>query len=162
MDSEKEAISAVREHKDPEIGLRNATDSDCGFLYTLHKATLKEHVEKTWGWDEVFQKNHFREHFNPETLQIVMAANTDIGCMSVTEKGDHIFLNRIEILPAYQNRGIGTFLIRKIVTQAENKNKSVFLQVLKSNGRAKALYERLGFSVCGETATHYQMEYIQQ
>ncbi len=122
MDSEKEAISAVGEHEDAEIGLRNATDSDCDFLYTLHKATLKENVEKIWGWDEVFQKNHFMKHFDPETLQIIMAANTDIGCVSVTEKGDHIFLNRIEILPTYQNRGIGTFLIRKIVKKAENKS----------------------------------------
>lgn len=155
-------MKKVSEHEDVEIGLRNATDKDCHFLYALHKATLKEYVEKTWGWDEAFQKNHFVKHFDPETLQIVVAANTDIGCMSVTEKGDHIFLDRIEILPAYQDKEIGTFLIRKIVTKAENENKSVFLQVLKSNGRAKALYERVGFSVCGETPTHYQMEYTRQ
>ena len=36
-------------------------------------------------------------------------------------------------------------------------NKSSYLQVFKSNP-AKYLYERLGFTVYGETETHYQME----
>ena len=155
-------MKMVSEDEEVEIKLRNATKKDCSFLYTLHKAAMGEYVAKTWGWDGVFQQTHFMEHFDPETHQIVVVATTDIGCVSVTEKGGHVFLNKIEILPAYQNRGIGTFLIRKIVEQAENENKPVFLQVIKINERAKALYERLGFFVYGETATHYQMEYAQE
>ena len=155
-------MKMVSEDEEVEIKLRNATKKDYSFLYTLHKATMGEYVEKTWGWDEKFQQTHFIKYFDPESLQIVVAATTDIGCVSVTEKGGHVFLHKIEILPAYQNRGVGTVLIRNIVEQAENENKPVFLQVMKINERAKALYERLGFSVYGETATHYQMEYAQE
>jgi len=29
---------------------------------------MKEYVEKTWGWDERFQEEYFRNHFNPEKV----------------------------------------------------------------------------------------------
>jgi len=32
------------------------------------------------------------------------------------------------------------------------------LRILKSNPRAKAFYQRRGFSVVGETETHHNME----
>jgi ribosomal protein S18 acetylase RimI-like enzyme len=145
-----------------EITLRSATDDDLNFLYALHRAALREYVEKTWGWDEVFQKAHFEKQFSSETQQIIVAGNTNIGSVSVADRINHTLLARIEILPEYQNRGIGTFLIKNIVRQAESENKPVFLQVIKVNRRAKVLYERLGFSVCGETETHFQMEYNQK
>lgn len=141
------------------IELRNATCKDFDFLYTLHRATLKEYIEKTWGWDEAFQKEYFLQHFNPHIQQIIVAAKTDIGSISVVHENNSVFLNIIEILPAYQNKGIGTFLIEEILVRAKSENKSVLLQVLKVNRRARALYERIGFSICGETETHYQMEY---
>ncbi|MBU7016826.1 MAG: GNAT family N-acetyltransferase [Theionarchaea archaeon] len=145
--------------EDLEIELRDATCKNFDFLYTLHRATLKEYVEKTWGWDEAFQKEHFMQHFNPDIQQIIVAANIDIGSISVIHENSNVFLRIIEILPAYQDRGIGTFLIEEILIRARSENKSVLLQVLKVNRRARALYEQMGFSISGETETHYQMKY---
>jgi ribosomal protein S18 acetylase RimI-like enzyme len=141
------------------IKLRKATDDDLDFLYTLHKATLKEHVEQTWGWDEEWQKSRFEQHFNPEKVQIIMLDNISIGELSVEHTDCSIFLNTIEILPEYQDKGIGTYLIEEILAKAEHENKSVALQVLKVNERARTLYKRLGFSIRRETETHYNMTY---
>ena len=61
-----------------------------------------------------------------------------------------------KILPEYQNRGVGSAVIRDVLAQAQAEGLSVGLQVLKVNP-ARRLYERLGFSLVGETATHYLM-----
>jgi ribosomal protein S18 acetylase RimI-like enzyme len=120
---------------------------------------MKEYVEKVWGWDEAWQKTYCLQHFDPEALQIVVLDCTDIGCISVADRDRELFLRSIEIMPEYQNKGIGTFLIKEIILHAQRENKPVALQVLKTNTRARILYQRLGFSDCGETETHYRMTY---
>ena len=65
-------------------------------------------------------------------------------------------MRTIEILPEYQNRGVGSAVIRDVLAQAQAEGLPVGLQVLKVNP-ARRLYERLGFNVVGETATHYLM-----
>jgi ribosomal protein S18 acetylase RimI-like enzyme len=61
-------------------------------------------------------------------------------------------------LPAYQGRGIGTTLIRRLQQRARKEGVPVTLQVFKVNP-ARALYERLGFKVTGETDTHCRMKW---
>ena len=80
----------------------------------------------------------------------------DIGVVSVVRRATDIFLSNIELLPAYQGQGIGTHLIRALITEARQKGIPITLQVLKVNP-ARKLYERLGFSINGETPTHYLM-----
>jgi len=69
------------------------------------------------------------------------------------------FLSLIELLPKYQNQGIGTSLIKDLLSKAEKNNKPVYLQVLKSNINAQKLYKSLGFSKVEETETHIKMIY---
>lgn len=91
-------------------------------------------------------------------LQIIEKAGKDIGCISIMEELDHISLSLIEILPKYQNQGIGSTLIKDTIAKAEI-NKSVKLQVLKTNKKAFKLYERLGFILEEETETHFKLIY---
>jgi ribosomal protein S18 acetylase RimI-like enzyme len=142
------------------IKLRDATDADFDFLYAVHRAALKEYVDQTWGWDEGQQKEYFSQRFDPAAVRIIMLGKKDVGSISVSSDEHGIVVNRIELLPAYQNRGIGTHLIKKLLQRARSEHTSVKLQVIKVNKRAKTLYERLGFVVCGETDTHYQMRYL--
>jgi len=72
------------------------------------------------------------------------------------ERDAELFISSIELLPECQNRGIGTHLIKTVIQDAEAKGKRVALQVLKVNP-ARQLYERLGFVMTGETATHILM-----
>jgi ribosomal protein S18 acetylase RimI-like enzyme len=45
-----------------------------------------------------------------------------------------------------------------IISEAESLGLPVRLRVMKVNPRAKAFYERLGFTVISEIETHFTME----
>jgi orotate phosphoribosyltransferase len=139
------------------VGYRHATETDLDFLYSLHVATMKEYVEKVWGWDDAYQEARFRENYAPAHLQIVTYDGRDIGMLSAEERDEDLFLRTIEIHPDFQSKGIGTAIINSIIANGAQKNKVVFLQVLKVNP-ARQLYENLGFSVIEETKTHYKMK----
>jgi GNAT superfamily N-acetyltransferase len=139
-----------------QVSLRPATQDDYDFLWWLHCATMKLYVEKTWGWDEQWQAQHFRHRFDPATREIIESDGVPIGCFSVERREDCIFIAVMEIAPHYQNRGIGTRLIRALCDEADARGIPVELQVLKVNP-ARRLYERLGFAVIGEMESHYHL-----
>ena len=76
-----------------------------------------------------------------------------IGYLGVSERESAVFIDQVEITPKYQGRGIGTALINDLLA----RGRPVELGVLKMNGDARRLYERLGFRVTGETERHYHM-----
>lgn len=140
------------------LAFRPALEEDEAFLYDLHRAALREAVEETWGaWDEEWQRAAFHQGFRPAALQVVQLDGRDVGVMLVEERAEELFLGLLEVLPAFQRRGIGSAVVRGLAAQARREGKLVALKVLKANRRALALYQRLGFGVTGETQTHYVM-----
>ena len=146
----------TRESLEHRIGFRPATENDIDFLYALHVATMKEYVDKIWGWDDAFQESVFRRNYAPSAIQIITLAGVDVGMISVEERNEDVFLRAIEIHPAHQRQRLGATIIQQIIVDAAVKSKPVRLQVLKVNP-AKRLYDRLGFSVIEETKTHFIM-----
>lgn len=136
---------------------RQVAGADYDFLFALRIEAMGSYAEKIYGWDEDTQKEYFRKTFKPEDMKIIQWAGIDVGMCYVVEKDDCYFIKRMEILLKYQNRGIGTEILRKILKRAEQQNKTVRLRVFKINP-ARRFYERHGFQITGETETHYQME----
>jgi ribosomal protein S18 acetylase RimI-like enzyme len=139
-----------------QIGLRPGATNDREYLWWLHCATMREYVDKTWGWDEAWQRRKFDEDFDPLSLLIVGKDGAAIGQISVRRTGDEIFLASIEIAPEQQNQGIASQLIKELLRESDQSQLPVKLQVLRVNP-ARRLYERLGFVYVGETPTHYLM-----
>jgi len=144
------------EPSNQRIVFRHAMEDDIDFLYALHVATMKEYVDKTWGWDDVYQESIFRKNYVPAEIQVITFDGIDIGMISLEERLEDDFLRVIEIHPDYQGQGLGTTIIQRIITDAARRKKPVFLRVLKVNP-AKRLYDQLGFSVVEETPTHFMM-----
>ena len=63
-------------------------------------------------------------------------------------------IGNICIKPEYQNKGIGTKILKGILEKYSNTN--IEIQYFKQNP-VGILYERLGFEKSGETNFHYQM-----
>ena len=138
---------------------RPGQKSDNDFIYFVKKSTLREYVEQTWGpWDEKFQVALHNKNIHPEEYQIIEYHGKDIGVLKIQEDSQSIEIDIIEILPEYQKKGLGTHLLKNIISSATRKNKFVSLQVLKANTKALKLYHRLGFHVIHETDTHLRMK----
>lgn len=145
-----------KEVKPPAVAFRSATLADRAWLFELKRATMRVYVERVYGWDEAAQRQRFDEQFDPTRIRVIQCAGRDAGLLEFEEQEAAFFLARIEVLPAQQNRGIGSAAIRSVIEQAAQKGKGVWLQVLRPNP-ARMLYERLGFVVFAETATHFKM-----
>jgi ribosomal protein S18 acetylase RimI-like enzyme len=80
-----------------------------------------------------------------------------MGTITLEKRPTAIFLALIEIHPDYQGRGLGSSLIRDVISDAYGRGLDVELNVLKANPRAKRLYERLGFMITEEQEERYIM-----
>jgi ribosomal protein S18 acetylase RimI-like enzyme len=134
-----------------DVALRPARPADSEFCYRLHRAAMGDYVTALFGWDEQVQRGYQDRAFNPSRWQIITADGADAGMIDVERRADEIYLGRIEVLPAYQGRGIGTRLIRALIAEAHRQGQALVLEVFAVNRRARALYQRLGLR---ETAVH--------
>jgi ribosomal protein S18 acetylase RimI-like enzyme len=140
-----------------KITLRPATANDFELAKRIHHTTLREVVDRVWGWDEAQQDDLFRTTFRPETMQIIQVGAKDAGVLAVeTPRPGEVFLANIQILPEYQNRGVGTQLLKGLIDEARRTKTRLTLKVLRPNP-ARRLYERLGFSVVAEDDKWFYM-----
>lgn len=133
----------------PDWRLRRITEADFEWAFELHKAAMGEYVERMWGWDEDFQREFFADAFDRQPRQVIQVAGQDVGVVVLEERPDELYLGLIELLPAWQGRGLGTDILRSLLRRAADAGKPLSLHVLKTNPRAAALYEREGLRVVG-------------
>ena len=103
-----------------QISLRPGTPEDSDFLYDLHRAAMQQYVAQTWDWDEAWQRNYFQQHISPAECQIITFQGKDVGVLSARGQETEVFLRFIEVLPEYQNQGVGTAVIKSILEEAHH------------------------------------------
>lgn len=137
--------------------LRRVTEDDYDFIYQVKKDAYKKYVEMCFGsWDEEQQKEYFRKFIETykEGAFIISFDGKEIGFYNGCATENTYEIGNICIVPEYQNRGIGTAVLKDVL--AENAGKKITLQYFKQNPVGR-LYESLGFRLLGETQFHYQM-----
>ncbi|MDB6037740.1 MAG: GCN5-related N-acetyltransferase [Verrucomicrobiales bacterium] len=150
------------------VQLRTATDHDLDLLFKIYASTREEEL-KLAPWDQnqlaqfltmQFNAQHrfYRQTFPNATFDIVVSDRTDCGRMYVHRAVDEIRIIDIALLPRYQNVGIGSFLISRILNEANGSQRVVRIHVEKTN-RALRLYERLGFGRIEDEQIYWLMEY---
>ena len=69
---------------------------------------------------------------------------------------DEIHINNVAVRPQYRGHGIGTALLRHVLTEAKQLGaRRATLEVRASNDAARRLYERLGFYVAATRRNYY-------
>ena len=142
------------------LALRRAVAEDAEFAFGVFKETMLEYAVATWGtW---LEEESRRETFGQVTAgraQIIELDQVPIGVQLVDRPGTHIQLVQLDIAKAFQRRGFGTELLKRLLVEAEGSNLPIRLRVLTVNP-AKRLYEKLGFVVVEKTPDRYFMEWV--
>jgi GNAT superfamily N-acetyltransferase len=123
------------------IIFRQITTGDFEFLWQLHNKSLKQYITQTWGWNEDWQRRDFTEKFNPADGEIIVIDGVDAGFWRVNNHETEILLSSIRILPEFQNKGVGSKIIKNLLDESE---KPIRLQVLKVNP-ARLFIRKIGF-----------------
>ncbi len=140
-----------------QLATRPAVPEDADFIFSLIERTMRDYVSATYGaWDPGWQRERFNQSFAPANIKVLRLDGQDIGILWVEEREGTLFLRNVHILPELQGRGVGTAAIRLFLADAKKRGLDAALQVFRVSP-ARRLYERLGFSVTGETATHFLM-----
>lgn len=150
------------------ISLRLVEPEDEAFLYEVYRSTREEEMA-AWGWDSAQQDAFLRMQFRAQQMSyqaedeetdtdIILLETNPIGRLIVSRRANEIQLVDIALLTEYRSRGIGSLLIKDLTDEAKSAGKVLRLHVLKTNRRAKRLYERLGFKTSGESGMHFSME----
>jgi GNAT superfamily N-acetyltransferase len=139
------------------IKLIPADETHREFSYQVKKAAEGEYITLMFGWDEDVQRDFHAKAWQQQKPDIITYAGKPIGTIATIESEDCIEIGQLFILPDYQNRGIGTHLLKSIVDKADRLGKTVTLRFLKNNP-VKSLYVRNGFRLIYTSEVAHHME----
>ncbi|PIS11024.1 MAG: hypothetical protein COT73_06175 [Bdellovibrio sp. CG10_big_fil_rev_8_21_14_0_10_47_8] len=102
-----------------KYSLKKASCKDYDFLKDVHHVTLKEHISKIWGWNESNQDDFFEEEFASGQIQIIKFSQADVGYLILHEDTNLVYIVQLLILPEYQNRGLGSQILRDLIEKTK-------------------------------------------
>ena len=127
------------------------------FSYQVKKVAEGEYITSMFGWDENVQRSYHSKAWQQQKPDIITYDGKPVGTIATIESEDCIEVGQFFILPEYQNKGIGTYLLKSILEKADRLGKNVTLRFLKNNP-AKSLYVRNGFRIVDTSEILYYME----
>ena len=119
-------------------------------IFEYAKNLDKEEVEKINNYVNKTISNQIFEYKN------IVLNNIIVGSFLITKNENGLLLDEIFIEEQYRNKGIGTSIIKDVVSKS---NSNVYLWVYKDNIKAVNLYNKIGFNIKEKTDSRYYMEY---
>lgn len=131
------------------------TEADNPFYFTVY-ASSREAEIASWGWNREEQQAFLRMQYQCQQQsyqmqyphlesRIVLCSNAPAGRILLAKNETQTVLVDITLLPDFQNRGIGSALLKDLQGGID-AGESLRLTVLNTNP-ARWLYNRLGFQI---------------
>jgi ribosomal protein S18 acetylase RimI-like enzyme len=131
---------------------------DIPFLTDVFLRAMQPYIAAARGqWNHLREREQFRDQLSLPFTRIIQQHGIPVGFFTAIEHRQHIELHTLCIAPEHQGHGIGTTVSQQLIAAAGSQKRGVVLSVLKSNPRARLLYEHLGFTPTGESTHHVHM-----
>lgn len=140
------------------LQLRRASDDDYDYARQVHHTAYRDMVVRQFGaWEDHVQDVFFDESWGSASYDLILVDGEVCGYCCIHEHESCLQLVEFAIDMAKQGRGIGSAFLLQFRRMAEERGKRAQLNVMKTNAKARALYERCGFCVFGENPSQFLM-----
>jgi ribosomal protein S18 acetylase RimI-like enzyme len=151
------------------VSLRPVSAADDVFLLSVYYETrAQELAQVPWNdsqkeafvrWQFDLQRREYDARFPNARYDVILFDNVPAGRIWVGVDEKQIRLLDIAVLEKFQNRGIGTELLRRLMQEAEQAKKPLRHTVFVLNTSAFRFYERLGFETIEDLGGYKHMEW---
>lgn len=151
----------------PDVTLRPVTTDDYDFLVEVYGSTRAEEmalVPWTTEQQQAFvrsqfdaQQDHYAKKYPTASHDIIVSNNRPVGRFYVARLEQEIRIIDIVLLPAERNTGIGSYLIKQLLDEANRSGKITRIYVEEFNPSLR-LFERLGFSPSEQHGIHLLLQ----
>lgn len=138
------------------LRLKSFTEADLPFLYRVYASTrIEEVAQADWSEEQATafltmqfeaQHAHYQSHYPKARYDLILLKKKPIGRFYVDRGAKDILVIDIALLPEYRNLGVGGYLMRELLREAQTKGQPVLIHVERFNP-ALRFYDRLGFQV---------------
>lgn len=150
------------------VTLRPVSAEDDEFLLAVYAGTREQELAQVpWSdqqkaeflrWQFNLQRAEYDANYSNSQYDVVMVNEQPAGRIWVS-RNNEIRLLDIALLKEFHNRGVGTALLGRLISEAARANKPLRHMVFVLNTDAKRFYERLGFVVFEEVGAYLHMEW---
>jgi GNAT superfamily N-acetyltransferase len=151
------------------VVLRSVTAEDDEFLLAVYAGTREEELAQAeWAegqketfvrWQFEMQRREYEARFPEARYDMILVDGQPAGRIWVGSDDEQIRLLDIALLKEFQNRGVGTLLLRRLMDEAAGANKLLRHMVFVLNNDAHRFYERLGFVMIEDLGAYKHMEW---
>ncbi len=157
--------------EDPGINvtLRPVTANDDDFLLTVYASTRADELAQVnWQpgqkesfvrWQFDLQKKEYDTRYPDARYEVILVDGHPAGRIWVGIDDNQIRLLDIGLLEEFQNRGVGTILLKSLIAEATMAKKPLRHMVFVLNDNAYRFYERLGFVTIEDLGGYKHMEW---
>jgi GNAT superfamily N-acetyltransferase len=133
------------------------TEADFEPLLALRIDVMSEHLERVFRYEPSRARRIFRRHFDEPGLRLILVDGERDGCVGFRVGGHEVRIDSFYLAARHHNRGLGTLILRALLTEAEALGLPVRLEVLRGSPAGR-FYERHGFVKLEEddVEAHYE------
>jgi ribosomal protein S18 acetylase RimI-like enzyme len=147
--------------------LRQVEPRDRDFLFRVYASTRVEELAVV-PWDDAekhaflraqfeAQDRWYRENYAQATYEVIVVDGEPAGRLYLHRGETEIRIVDVALLPEHRGHGVGSSVLRDVLTEADAAGKRVTIHVERLNP-ALRLYERLGFSVAEDKGVYLFLE----
>lgn len=151
------------------VVLRPVTAEDDEFLLAVYASTREEELaQAVWAegqrelfirWQFDLQRKEYEARFPDARYRVIVVDGQPAGRIWLGSDDQQIRLLDIALLKNFQNRGVGTALLRDLMDEAARARKPLRHTVFVLNNDAYRFYERLGFVIIEDLGAYKHMEW---
>jgi GNAT superfamily N-acetyltransferase len=103
----------------PKLSATSIDDAEQ--LVAIRIAAMQESLLRIGRFDPARARDRFLSGFRPEQCWFIHVGDQAAGFLSLDLEGDPLLLQHLYLLPAFQNQGLGSMLMKMICAEADRR-----------------------------------------